>query len=138
MLENVLFLTSHCYLSSIFFFLRLLFSSRAKTNVVFHHYLGLNSVGKEVRNMGVDKHKNTIQIKLAFAFFWPSKRSHRIGGCFILLQYGCTLAYWVSISYVPTTGKGYCWVLGTHRWIKQDRNLTPQRVESRKEDGLNK
>lgn len=69
MLENVLFLTSHCALSSIFFFLRLLFSSRAKTNVVFHHYLGLNSVGKEVRNMGVDKHKNTIQIKLAFAFF---------------------------------------------------------------------
>lgn len=34
-----------------------------------YHYLGLNSVGKEVRNMGVDKCKNAVQIKPAFAFF---------------------------------------------------------------------
>lgn len=45
-----------------------------KTNFVFHHYLGLNSVGKEMRSVGADKHKNAIQIKLAFAFFSLQRR----------------------------------------------------------------
>lgn len=71
MLESVLVL-SFPLLSLFSFLLSVTSLLELKTNFVFHHYLGLNSVGKEVRNMGVDKHKKLIQVKLAFAFFHSS------------------------------------------------------------------
>lgn len=92
MLESFLVLSfiSHCYLSSISSFCNFSFLLELRTNFVFHHYLGLHSVGKEVRSMGVDKHKDSIHIKLAFEFFnLPRRVTVGFGRKFILLQYRC-------------------------------------------------
>ena len=76
-----------------------------KTNFVFHHHLGLNSVGKEMRSVGADKHQNAIQIKLAFAFFSLQRRitvsfKDEVHSAVVWIP-----SYLFSISCMPSMGR---------------------------------
>ena len=76
------------------------------------------------RSMGIHKQKNSIQVKLAFAFLNLQRRVILGLGAFILLQYWGPLTYSASISYAPNFGK----VAGFWRYHgeeKQDRDLAP-------------